>query len=43
LISVASSLLDRQLNSLAKAFEKEGGFTEKLYHVRTQNRNNMGN
>jgi len=38
LIGVASSLLDRQLNSLAKAFEKKGGFTEKLYHVRTQNR-----
>jgi four helix bundle suffix protein len=40
LIGVASSLLDRQLNSLAKTFEKEGGFTERLYRVRSQNRRN---
>ena len=34
LIAVASSLLDRQLASLAAAFEREGGFTERLYRVR---------
>jgi len=31
---VACSLLDRQLASLAAAFEREGGFTERLYRVR---------
>src|SRR6185437_10178094 len=30
LIAVARSLLDRQLAALAKAFEQEGGFTERL-------------
>lgn len=34
LIAVACSLLDRQLASLAAAFEHEGGFTERLYRVR---------
>lgn len=34
LIAVACSLLDRQLAALAAAFEKEGGFTERLYRVR---------
>jgi four helix bundle suffix protein len=34
LIGVASSLLDRQINSLADNFEKAGGFTEKLYRTR---------
>jgi len=38
LINVACALLDRQLQSLAKTFEKEGGFTENLYKVRTRNR-----
>ncbi len=38
LIAVASSLLDRQINAQAKAFENEGGFTERLYRVRQQNR-----
>jgi four helix bundle suffix protein len=38
LIPVACYLLDRQSNSLAKAFENEGGFTERLYRVRTQKR-----
>src|SRR5579872_3001446 len=32
--AVVSSLLDRQLASLAAAFEREGGFTERLYRVR---------
>jgi four helix bundle suffix protein len=34
LIAVACSLLDRQLTFLAAAFEREGGFTERLYRVR---------
>jgi four helix bundle suffix protein len=34
LIAVACSLLDRQLAAQAAAFEKEGGFTERLYRVR---------
>ncbi|HPO16613.1 MAG TPA: four helix bundle suffix domain-containing protein, partial [Candidatus Hydrogenedentes bacterium] len=39
LIGVASALLDRQLASLAKSFEAEGGFTERLYRVRSKKRN----
>jgi len=35
LIAVATSLLDRQLASLEKAFLNEGGFTERLYRVRS--------
>jgi four helix bundle suffix protein len=35
LIAVAVSLLDRQLAAQAEAFEKEGGFTERLYRRRT--------
>ncbi len=38
LIAVATGLLDRQLASLAKAFEEEGGFTERLYRVRSKRR-----
>jgi len=38
LIDVAASLLDRQLAAQARAFEKEGGFTERLYRVRQQRR-----
>jgi four helix bundle suffix protein len=34
LIAVASGLLDRQLAAQAAAFEKEGGFTERLYRQR---------
>ena len=34
LIAVACSLLDRQLAPLAVTFEREGGFTERLYRVR---------
>ncbi len=34
LINVASTLLARQINSLALAFESQGGFTERLYNVR---------
>ncbi len=38
LLSVACSLLDRQVAAQAKAFEEEGGFTERLYRVRSENR-----
>lgn len=38
LIVVAVSLLDRQLAAQAAAFEKEGGFTERLYKKRRQTR-----
>lgn len=39
LINVACGLLDRQIASLAKSFEESGGFTERLYRVRTSGRN----
>ena len=38
LIVVASSLLDRQIAALSSAFEQEGGFSERLYRVRTARR-----
>jgi four helix bundle suffix protein len=38
LIAVACSLLDRQIASLEKAFVEEGGFTERLYRVRSNAR-----
>lgn len=38
LIKVAAALLDRQVASQAAAFEKEGGFTEHLYRIRTRHR-----
>jgi four helix bundle suffix protein len=38
LLKVACSLLDRQIAAQAKSFETEGGFTERLYRVRTQKR-----
>jgi four helix bundle suffix protein len=38
LIAVACSLLDRQLAAQAAAFEKEGGFTERLYNRRQTSR-----
>lgn len=41
LIAVAGSLLDRQIASLEKAFVDEGGFTERLYRVRTAARANQ--
>jgi four helix bundle suffix protein len=40
LITVACSLLDRQVASLAKSFEEEGGFTERMYRVRSTHRRN---
>jgi four helix bundle suffix protein len=38
LLKVACSLLDRQIASQAAAFEKVGGFTERLHRVRTNRR-----
>jgi four helix bundle suffix protein len=38
LIGVACALLDRQVASLAAAFENDGGFTERLYRVRAARR-----
>lgn len=38
LLAVACSLLDRQIAAQAAAFEAEGGFTERLYRVRSQKR-----
>ncbi|MDZ4164159.1 MAG: four helix bundle suffix domain-containing protein [Smithellaceae bacterium] len=38
LLAVACSLLDRQIAAQAKAFETEGGFTERLYRVRSEKR-----
>jgi four helix bundle suffix protein len=38
LIAVASSPLDRQIAAQAKTFEEEGGFSERLYRVRTARR-----
>ena len=34
LIGVTCALLSRQVDSLARAFETQGGFTERLYNVR---------
>jgi four helix bundle suffix protein len=39
LLAVACSLLDRQIATLEKNFVEEGGFTGRLYRVRTQRRN----
>ena len=38
LIAVASSLLDRQLAALAERFVEEGGFTERMYRMRSERR-----
>jgi four helix bundle suffix protein len=38
LLNLACYLLERQVAQLADNFEKEGGFTERLYRVRTANR-----
>jgi len=40
LVTVAISLLDRQISSLANDFENEGGFTERLYRIRKNRRDN---
>lgn len=38
LVGVACALLDRQIERLAADFEREGGFTERLYRVRSGKR-----
>ena len=38
LLNLACYLLDRQLAAQATAFENEGGFTERLYRIRSQKR-----
>jgi len=38
LLNLCCYLLDRQLESLAAAFEREGGFTERLYRIRADRR-----
>ena len=38
LLAVACTLLDRQIATLEKNFVEEGGFTERLYRVRTARR-----
>jgi four helix bundle suffix protein len=42
LIGVTCALLDRQLAALAQAFAEEGGFTERLYRVRTAQKRRKG-
>ena len=42
LLAVACSLLDRQIRAQAKAFEQEGGFTERLYRQRSRTRQQKG-
>jgi four helix bundle suffix protein len=38
LLNLCCHLLDTQVAAQAEAFTKEGGFTEKLYRVRTEAR-----
>ena len=38
LLAVTSALLDRQVTRLAAEFERDGGFTERLYRVRSARR-----
>lgn len=38
LLGVACALLDRQIKSQAAAFTEEGGFTERLYRIRSERR-----
>lgn len=40
-LNLACYLLDRQVATLAKDFEENGGFTERLYRIRTANRRNQ--
>ena len=41
LIGVAGAMLDRQISALARAFEKEGGVTERLYRTRQRERERL--
>jgi four helix bundle suffix protein len=36
LCKIALHLLDKQVNSQARAFEQEGGFSERLYKMRSE-------
>ncbi len=38
LLNLCCYLLDMQLSAQAEAFEKEGGFTERMYRIRKQRR-----
>jgi four helix bundle suffix protein len=38
LINLCTHLLDKQIEAQAKAFENEGGFTERMYRIRSQKR-----
>ena len=40
LLAVACALLDRQVERLAQDFENNGGFTERLYRIRTAKQSN---
>ncbi|MEN6332775.1 MAG: four helix bundle suffix domain-containing protein [Phycisphaerales bacterium] len=42
LLNLSRNLLKNQLAAQAAAFEAEGGFTERLYRLRTQNRRPQG-
>jgi four helix bundle suffix protein len=42
LVGVTCALLDRQLAALAQAFADKGGFTERLYRVRSAQRRKKG-
>ena len=39
--NVCCHLLDRQLAAQAAAFEREGGFTERLFRVRSEKRKGL--
>ena len=41
LLNVVDPLLRNQIDSQAKAFETEGGFTERLYKIKKQTRKNQ--
>ena len=41
LINQETYLLARQITRLANDFEKEGGFTERLYKIRAKKRNKL--
>ncbi len=43
LIGIASYLLDRQMTAQSNSFLEKGGFTERMYHMRKNNRDNDSN
>jgi len=40
LLNICIHLIGRQMEAQSDTFEKEGGFTERLYRVRSARRNN---